>query len=68
MYSLYLSSPVEGHKVVAGTKLIILFTDLFPEPDGSITPAACGTMFLNNSNLAVLRHNLDEHDATPNRQ
>jgi hypothetical protein len=68
IYAVDLSAPVQGHKIAAGARLIVLFTDLFPEPDGSITPSICGTMLLNDSNIAVVRQNLDEGDAKPSLQ
>jgi hypothetical protein len=59
-YNVVLSAPVQGHKITRGTRLLILFTDLYPEPDSFISPSSCGTMFLDDHNLSVVRHNLDK--------
>ena len=66
MYNINLSAPVRGHKITHGAKLIVLFTDLDPEPDDSISPTSCGTMFLTDANLALVRQHLNDVAEAPN--
>lgn len=57
-YDVLLSASVLGDRVVAGKKLIILFLDLSPAYDRRLTAMRCGTLYLNENNLELVRKGL----------
>lgn len=57
-YDVFLSPSILESRVVAGKKLIILFLDLSPENDGRLTAMRCGTLYLNEDNLELIRKGL----------
>lgn len=57
-YDVFLSAAALGNRAMAGKKLIVLFLDLSPESDGRLTAMRCGTLYLNEENLELVRKGL----------